>query len=207
MPGGVPSLCDTLARMPGIMLLCPRHGLRESPIFNHTNGARVVMTGNTGSLPCPVCGLPSEIADGDYTTDEQNNLRAEIWLTKQQAEQLRRQFQAIDRIAQKPRLSDDEARQQIDELLDEIAANGNPEVVQEYRRRADPSDRKTWPKSAKAVIGGLVAVALMSNDIVTFADNVQRVWDFLSTSTGTGGVVEVHDPQPDDGWSLPPRDA
>lgn len=176
-------------------------------MFNHSGGARVELSGSTGSLFCPVCFQPASIVDGSYTTDQNDNLRAELRLTKEQAETLRQLFRQIDRVAQASRLTDEEARTRIDDLLDQVSAAGQPAIADEYRKRIDPADRSSWSLGAKAVVVAIFAAMGIVNTVADFSDRVQSAWDYFMASTVTGGVVEIHDPEPVHGWTLPDDNA
>lgn len=100
--------------MPGVVVECPEHGFLESDFLNHSDGARIIVT--RSAIPCPVCGRGAAVVDGDYTSDGEGNLRATLWLTREQDLRLRA---ALIRAKQRQvrGASDEEAAQQLEDSL------------------------------------------------------------------------------------------
>lgn len=159
--------------MPGVMVICEEHGPQESLGMTHDGGARLFVDGvNT---ECPVCGRMSPVVNGMYTQNATGGLRAVLLPTPEQARILQQQFRQIDRISQSRKYSDDDAKHEIEALLDRVART-SPAVAAEYRKVTAGRPRKVWGATAKAITAALAVVGAYN----TFADFSDRVAELVS---------------------------
>lgn len=176
--------------------LRPRVGttLSNVPIYSHCNhcghtfesalanlmgaSVRASLSGNRES--CPSCGKIARVMEGEFfiTPEGTEMLSGPQW-TRDMLERIAQQLADVERLASSPDLSDQDAREKIDALLEEIAGT-NPLVAEHYRALADPQSRKTWALAAKSVAVNVLAVIGAIETIAGFAERVHATWVQIS---------------------------
>lgn len=142
--------------MPGVLVVCPAHGLVENRQFaNVSDGATIVTVG--GVAYCPLCGRPAEVADGSYRADYRGGMSVNLKLSPSQRQVLRA---ALRRAEQGRRKGDDveSIARRLEDTFAEVAP-GASSVIEKF------SGKQSMAAAAwLAVLISLVTLLLQVTD-------------------------------------------
>lgn len=107
--------------MPGVLVVCPVHGLVENSQFaNVSDGATIVTVG--GVAYCPVCGRSAEVADGSYRADYRGGVSVDLKLSPSQRQALRSALKRAEQGRRKGEDAESIARHLEDTVVEVVPA-------------------------------------------------------------------------------------